>query len=85
MTTLDHEVADYLALRRALGYKLEMHGRLLPGSRIPIFPVEALFADPPDDVIVLPWPNAAEIALKLAPLRQLGTHLWTPLPRIARV
>lgn len=30
MTTLDHEVAEYLALRRALGYKLEMHGRLLP-------------------------------------------------------
>jgi integrase/recombinase XerD len=30
MITLDHEVADYLALRRSLGYKLEMHGRLLP-------------------------------------------------------
>jgi C-methyltransferase C-terminal domain/Methyltransferase domain/Putative zinc binding domain len=62
-----------------------MHGRLLPGSRIPVVPVETLLADPPDDVIILPWPDAAEIALKLAPLRQRGTHLWTPLPRIVRV
>jgi 2-polyprenyl-3-methyl-5-hydroxy-6-metoxy-1,4-benzoquinol methylase len=61
------------------------HGRVLPGCRIPIVPVEALLADPPDDIIILPWPRAAEIALKLLPLRQVGTQLWTPIPRIARV
>jgi SAM-dependent methyltransferase len=61
------------------------HGRVLPGCRIPIVPVEALLADPPDDIIILPWPRAAEIALKLLPLRQTGTQLWTPIPRIARV
>jgi len=61
------------------------HGRLLPGSRIPIVPLEVLMADPPDDVIILPWPSVAEILLKLMPLRQLGTQLWTPIPRIARV
>jgi SAM-dependent methyltransferase len=61
------------------------HGRLLPGSRIPIVPVETLMDDPPDDVVILPWPNAAEIALKLMPLRQRGTQLWTAVPRIARV
>lgn len=30
MSALDQAVTDYLALRRALGYKLEAHGRLLP-------------------------------------------------------
>jgi SAM-dependent methyltransferase len=62
-----------------------MFGRLLPGSRIPIVPLETLLTQPPDDILILPWPVAAEIALELAPLRQLGTQLWTPLPRIARV
>ena len=61
------------------------HGRLLPGSRIPIVPLEALMADPPDDVVILPWPSVAEILLQLMPLRQLGTQVWTPMPRIARV
>ena len=30
MSALGQAVNDYLALRRALGYKLEAHGRLLP-------------------------------------------------------
>jgi len=30
MSALDQAVADYLATRRALGFKLERHGRLLP-------------------------------------------------------
>lgn len=30
MSTLHQAVADYLRIRRALGYKLERHGRLLP-------------------------------------------------------
>lgn len=61
------------------------HGRLLPGCRIPIAPVEALLAEPPDDVIILPWTHAQEIAAGLLPLRQAGTQLWTTMPRIARV
>jgi hypothetical protein len=61
------------------------HGRLLPGSRIPIVPLEALMADPPDDVVILPWPSVTEIMLKLMPLRQFGTQFWTLIPHIARV
>ena len=60
------------------------HGRLLPGSRIPIVPIETLIASPPHDLIILPWPYAAEIALKLQPLRSLGSQLWTAIPRIMR-
>jgi hypothetical protein len=60
-------------------------GRLLPGSRIPIVPLETLMNDPPDDLVILPWPDAAEIVPELTPLRQLGTQFWTPIPRIVRV
>ncbi|MDR3533143.1 MAG: class I SAM-dependent methyltransferase, partial [Rhodopila sp.] len=60
-------------------------GRLLPGSRVPIVPREALMDRPPHDLVILPWPNAAEIAAVLQPLRQRGTQLWTALPRITRV
>jgi 2-polyprenyl-3-methyl-5-hydroxy-6-metoxy-1,4-benzoquinol methylase len=61
------------------------HGRCLPGSRVPIVPLEALLRDPPNDVLILPWTNAAEVAAPLQPLRQFGTQLWTPVPRMARL
>lgn len=61
------------------------HGRLLAGSRIPIRPVETLMDDPPDDILILPWPNAAEIGLRLLPLRHRGTQLWTAVPKIMRL
>ena len=61
------------------------HGRCLPGSRIPIVSLDALMRDPPNDILVLPWTNAVETAVPLQPLRQNGTQLWTPVPRMARV
>jgi len=61
------------------------HGRRLPGSHIPVAPAEALMHDPPDDLIILPWPNAPEIAPRLQALRRAGTQFWTVLPRIGRV
>jgi SAM-dependent methyltransferase len=63
----------------------DKHGRMLPGSRVPIVPVEALMDGPPDDLVILPWPHAAEIAARLQPLRQRGTQFWTVMPRIGRV
>ena len=59
-------------------------GRLMPGCRVPIVTPEALRADPPDDIVILPWPNVAEIAMELTPLRHRGTQLWTAVPGIAR-
>jgi 2-polyprenyl-3-methyl-5-hydroxy-6-metoxy-1,4-benzoquinol methylase len=61
------------------------HGRELPGSRIPVRSPQALFDDPPDDLLILPWTRSAEITATLQPLRQRGTQLWAALPRLGRV
>jgi hypothetical protein len=61
------------------------HGRLMPGSRIPIVSPDIVAANPPDDLVILPWPHAADIAERLPAWRQSGAQLWTLLPRIARV
>jgi hypothetical protein len=60
-------------------------GHTIPGCRIPIVPVETLLDTRPDDVIILPWPHAAEIAASLVALRQKGTQFWIAVPRMTRV
>jgi SAM-dependent methyltransferase len=55
-------------------------GLHLPGSRIPIVSPEALIAMRPDDVLILPWNLADEIAETLAPLHARGTRLMVPIP-----
>jgi SAM-dependent methyltransferase len=55
-------------------------GLYLPGSRIPIVSPEALIAMQPDDVLILPWNLADEIAEMLAPLHARGTRLMVPIP-----
>jgi hypothetical protein len=59
-------------------------GKLLPGSHIPVVSPEALAAARPDDVVILPWNLAEEVAAELAPLRSAGTRLWVAVPE-ARV
>jgi SAM-dependent methyltransferase len=58
------------------------HGRFTPGMRIPIRPPEALDAERPDIVVILPWNLRTEIAAQLAPLRAAGTRLVVPIPGV---
>ena len=62
-----------------------LHGMRLPGSGIPIVPVEMMADQRPDDLLILPWPRAAEVAAGLLPIRQKGTQFWTISPAIKRV
>ena len=55
-------------------------GKLLPGSHIPVVSPDELAAAQPDDVVVLPWNIADEVAAELAPLRAAGTRLWVAVP-----
>jgi hypothetical protein len=58
----------------------EKQGKLLPGSHIPVVSPDALAASRPDDVVILPWNLADEVAAELAPLRAAGTQLWVAMP-----
>ena len=56
--------------------------RLLPGSCIPVVTPEALLALRPDDILILPWNIADEIAGQLAAAGFRG-RMVTAVPRIA--
>ncbi len=58
------------------------HGRLMPGSRIPIRPVEALAEARPDIVLILPWNLREEIVGQLSYVSDWGGRLAVPIPRI---
>lgn len=58
-------------------------GRRVPGAGVPIHAVQHLLDDRPDDVVVLTWDIADEVAVQLGRMAA-GTgwtpRLWAPLP-----
>ena len=56
------------------------HGKFLPGTHIPIHPVERLAEDRPDYVLILPWNLREEITAQLAYVREWGGRLVVALP-----
>ena len=58
------------------------HGKYLPGTHIPIHPVERLAEERPDFVLILPWNLKAEISAQLAYVREWGGQLVVPLPML---
>jgi len=58
------------------------HGKYLPGTHIPIMPVDAIDSYRPDFVLVLPWNLADEISLQLSHIREWGGRLVLPLPEL---
>ena len=58
------------------------HGLYLPGTHIPIRPVEELEAARPDYVLILPWNLRREIAAQLEHVSEWGGRLVVPLPRL---
>lgn len=59
--------------------------RLVPGCRIPILPPEALHREAPENVVILPWMIADQIARDLDRLRRDGTRLWVAIPELRPV
>ena len=57
-------------------------GTLLPGSHIPVRPVDALRDAPPDDVLILPWNLRDEVVTQLSDLRAQGVRFVTAIPAI---
>lgn len=57
-------------------------GKYLPGSHIPILAPEAMAAQSPDYVVILPWNIAAEVKAQLEYLHDQGTRFVTAVPRL---
>ena len=58
------------------------HGKFLPGTHIPIRPVEELAAARPDYVLIMPWNLREEISEQLASVREWGGRLVVALPHL---
>jgi SAM-dependent methyltransferase len=60
------------------------HGRFLPGTHIPIHPVERIRERKPDYILVLPWNLRDEIVAQLSYVREWGAKFIVPIP-VARI
>jgi hypothetical protein len=58
------------------------HGKFLPGTHIPIYPVDHLADVQPDYVLILPWNLRAEISEQLRYTRDWGAQFVVPLPTL---
>jgi hypothetical protein len=58
------------------------HGKYLPGTHIPIYPVESLTGEQPDYILILPWNLRDEISEQLYYVREWGGRLVVPLPEL---
>jgi len=71
-----------------LGYVVDRNvhkqGKLMPGCRLPIKPVEALLEDRPDDVLLLAWNFADEIVRQQAAFVSAGGTFYVPVPHPRR-
>jgi hypothetical protein len=57
-------------------------GKLLPGSRIPVYPPDKLAETRPDYVLILPWNLREEIAAQLSSIREWGARFVVPIPTL---
>jgi len=57
--------------------------RFMPGSHVPILPPEALEAERPDFILILPWNIADEVKSQLATLAAGGARFVTAVPRLS--
>jgi len=58
-------------------------GKFLPGTHIPIYNPERIFATRPDYVLILPWNLKQEIMTQLAGIRAWGGRFVVPIPEVA--
>ncbi|MGH9548057.1 MAG: methyltransferase C-terminal domain-containing protein, partial [Terriglobales bacterium] len=59
------------------------HGRYTPGMHIPIKPVDAIDAEQPDYILILPWNLKTEIVTQMRHISAWGGKFIVPIPKIA--
>ncbi len=70
-------------LRYTVDRNPHKQGKLLPGTRIPIHPVEQVGRDRPDYLFILPWNLREEIMGQMAHIRTWGGRFVVPIPEVA--
>jgi hypothetical protein len=58
------------------------HGRVTPGTHIPIHPPDRLREAKPDYVLILPWNLTDEIVKQMSGVRDWGGRFVVPIPRV---
>jgi C-methyltransferase-like protein/putative zinc binding protein/methyltransferase family protein len=58
------------------------HGLFLPGTHIPIYPVERLAQERPEYVVIMPWNLRDEITAQLGYIRDWGGRFVVSLPKL---
>jgi SAM-dependent methyltransferase len=58
------------------------HGMALPGTHIPIYPVDRLAQERPDYVVIMPWNLRDEITEQLSYVRDWGGRFVVSLPKL---
>jgi len=58
------------------------HGKFLPGTHIPIFPVEKILETKPDYLLILPWNFKEEIIKQMAQIGDWGGKFVVPIPQV---
>lgn len=59
------------------------HGRVMPGSGVPIYDPARIGEDRPDDVLILTWDLADEVVDQLPEVRTWGGRFVTPFPTVS--
>ena len=54
----------------------------LPGTHIPIFPVEKILETKPDYLLILPWNFKEEIIKQMAQIGDWGGKFVVPIPQV---
>ncbi|GAB5505328.1 MAG: class I SAM-dependent methyltransferase [Rhizobiaceae bacterium] len=58
------------------------HFKFLPGTHIPVYPVEQIAQTKPDYIVIMPWNLKDEIAAQLEYTRDWGAKLVVPIPTL---
>ncbi|MEM7475919.1 MAG: class I SAM-dependent methyltransferase [Planctomycetota bacterium] len=58
------------------------HGRFMPGTRIPVKPVDSIDSFAPDYIVILPWNLRDEIVKQLDYCRKWGAKFVVPIPEL---
>ncbi len=60
-------------------------GKLLPGTRIPVKDVQAIYEEKPDYILILPWNLKTEIVRQMSEVSAWGCKFVVPIPRVEQI